>query len=85
MKPHFPASKLEGLAERFGTPLYVYHFDTIRERVAQLGGFDVVRFAQKANSNLTLLRKLRSEGIQVDAVSAGEIVRALRAGFAPEP
>lgn len=74
---------LTELAARFGTPLYVYEAATIRERVSRLSGFDLVRYAQKANSNLSVLRLLRTAGVHVDAVSAGEIERALRAGFEP--
>jgi diaminopimelate decarboxylase len=82
--PHlFDARLLTELAGRFGTPLFAYCADTMRARMADLDRFDVVRFAQKANSNLAVLRLLRRAGAQVDAVSAGEIVRALRAGFEP--
>ena len=69
------------LARDFGTPTYVYDAATIRERVARLGRFDVVRYAQKANSNLAVLDLIRRAGGLVDAVSAGEIQRALAAGY----
>ncbi|MCS7239365.1 MAG: diaminopimelate decarboxylase [Thermoguttaceae bacterium] len=72
------------LAERFGTPLYVYDGNVICQRLAELRQFDVVRYAQKACSNLAVLAMLRQEGALVDAVSAGEICRALAAGFSPE-
>ena len=79
-----PAARLRELAREFGTPLYVYDEATILERVRRLAGFDLVRYAQKANPNLALLALLRSVGVAVDAVSAGEIERALRAGYAPD-
>jgi len=41
----------------------------------------VVRFAQKACSNVHILRRLREGGALVDAVSLGEIERGLRAGY----
>lgn len=69
------------LARDFGTPTYVYDADGIAERVARLRAFDVVRYAQKANSNLAVLDRVRRAGALVDAVSAGEIHRALAAGF----
>jgi diaminopimelate decarboxylase len=72
---------LRELARTHGTPLWVYDADTIRARVARLQAFDTLRFAQKACSNTHVLRLLRSLGVQVDAVSAGEIERALRAGY----
>lgn len=71
------------LAEEFGTPLYVYDAETIRCRFAELRQFDVVRYAQKACSNLAILALLRELGALVDAVSAGEIHRALAAGYVP--
>lgn len=74
---------LRALAERHGTPLFVYDAATVRARVAELGGFDRVRYAAKANANLALLRLVRSCGALLDAVSAGELRRALAAGFAP--
>jgi diaminopimelate decarboxylase len=72
------------IAERFGTPVYTYDGGVIRERVASLGQFDLVRYAQKASSNTHLLRMLRELGVAVDAVSGGEIERALRAGYTGE-
>ncbi len=72
---------IRDLAARYGTPLFVYDFRTIERRVRDLSGFDVVRYAQKANSNVHLLRRMRRLGVKVDAVSAGEIRRALLAGF----
>ena len=71
------------LAERFGTPAFVYDADTIRRRIADLASFDVVRYAQKACSNLAVLDLIRRQGALADAVSAGEIRRALAAGFQP--
>jgi diaminopimelate decarboxylase len=55
----------------------------MRERVRQLQVFDRIRFAQKANSNIHVLRVLREMDVLVDAVSLGEIERALRAGYVP--
>jgi diaminopimelate decarboxylase len=71
------------LAAEHGTPYYLYDAGVIRERLASLSAFDVVRYAQKACSNVHVLRLLREGGALVDAVSAGEIERALRAGFEP--
>lgn len=71
------------LANRFGTPTFFYDAAKIHERVADLKQFDVIRYAQKALSNIGILDLLRREGVLVDAVSAGEIYRALKAGFVP--
>lgn len=82
MHPFTPPT-LASLAQQFGTPLWVYDAATITERIAALRPFDVLRFAQKANSNTHILRLMRSLGVVVDAVSLGEIERALVAGFVP--
>ncbi|MEO5805215.1 diaminopimelate decarboxylase [Devosia sp.] len=70
-------------AQTVGTPFWLYDAEAIRGRVKQLAGFDTVRFAQKANSNTHILRLLREAGAMVDAVSLGEIERALLAGYVP--
>jgi len=77
------ARHLEAIAAEHGTPCYVYDAGTFRERLARLRAFDVIRYAQKASSNVHLLRLVREAGGVVDAVSGGEIERALRAGFRP--
>ncbi len=73
---------LSALAAEYGTPLWIYDAAAIRRRIAQLSAFDVVRFAQKACSNIHILKEMRKAGVRVDAVSLGEIERAKRAGFA---
>ena len=80
MNPFDPAL-LRALARTHGTPLWVYDAATIRSRIAELRGFDTIRYAQKANSNTHLLQLMRAEGVVVDAVSLGEIERALAAGY----
>jgi len=69
------------LAREYGTPFYLYDAGVIRARIADLRGFDVIRYAQKASSNIHLLRLMKAEGVLVDAVSNGELERALRAGY----
>jgi diaminopimelate decarboxylase len=69
------------LAKRFGTPTYVYDAAIIARRVQDLHRFDVVRYAQKACNNIAVLDWVRRHGALVDAVSAGEVRRALAAGY----
>ncbi|MBR5415314.1 MAG: diaminopimelate decarboxylase [Thermoguttaceae bacterium] len=69
------------LAREFGTPLYVYDAAKIKERIADLAMFDTVRYAQKACSNIAILKLVRQAGASVDAVSAMEIRRAVAAGW----
>jgi diaminopimelate decarboxylase len=77
------------LAEKYGTPLYVYNEDILRKRCRDLKGLIsypnfTVNYSPKANSNLEIIKIVRSEGLRVDAMSPGEIYVNLMAGFKPE-
>ncbi|WP_264290171.1 diaminopimelate decarboxylase [Duffyella gerundensis] len=71
------------LAQRYNAPFWAYDADIVRQRISQLQQFDTVRFAQKACSNIHILRLMREAGVKVDSVSLGEVERALAAGFQP--
>jgi diaminopimelate decarboxylase len=76
------------LSEKFGTPLYVYNEDLLRNRCRDLKGLIsypnfTVNYSPKANSNLELLKIVRSEGLHADAMSPGEIYVNLLAGYKP--
>jgi diaminopimelate decarboxylase len=77
----FNPHQLADLARQHGTPLWAYDADAIRRHIAQLRGFDTIRYAQKACSNVHILKLMRDEGVVVDAVSLGEIARSFAAGF----
>ena len=71
------------LAERFGTPLYLYSATMIRERVrafqhAFRGQDHLVCYSVKANSNLSILKLLAGLDCGFDVVSGGELQRVLR-------
>lgn len=77
------------LASKYGTPLYVYNETILRSRCKALTSLISypsfkVNYSAKANTNLNLLRIIRSEGLTVDAMSAGELFVELKAGFKPE-
>jgi diaminopimelate decarboxylase len=79
---------LASLAERYGTPLYVYSASTVRDNYRRLAAAfaplqPLICYAVKANFNLAILRLLRAEGAGFDIVSGGELHRALRAGANP--
>jgi diaminopimelate decarboxylase len=81
---HCGAVALEALADRFGTPLYVYSADQIAERLEMfqraLGVREVlVCYAVKANSALAILKLLAERGAGFDIVSGGELERVLAA------
>lgn len=80
---HCERIALPELAERFGTPLYVYSANAIRERVlAFQTAFASVEhsicYSVKANSNLSILRRLAKLGCGFDVVSGGELERVIR-------
>jgi diaminopimelate decarboxylase len=73
------------LADRFGTPLYVYSRRTILDRVRAVDDAfapldRLVAYSVKANGNLSILKLLADAGCGADIVSGGELYRALRAG-----
>jgi diaminopimelate decarboxylase len=76
------------LAEAFDTPLYVVSENQIRENYRRLRNalksyYEKIRvyYAAKANSNLSVLKILETEGAFLDAVSPGEVFMALTTGF----
>ncbi|WP_213715309.1 diaminopimelate decarboxylase [Cedecea lapagei] len=77
------AQNLLTLPAEFGCPVWVYDAEIVRQQIAQLRQFDVIRFAQKACSNIHILKLMREQGVKVDSVSQGEIERALAAGYKP--
>ena len=84
LRAPFTPDALRSLAQQYGTPLWLYDSEVIISRIARLKRFDVIRFAQKANSNIHILRLMHEHGVKVDSVSAGEIERALKAGYRPD-
>lgn len=77
----FAGQSLHELANQFGTPCYIYDAEKILSQIEKLSPFDTIRYAQKACSNIAILDLVRRAGVKVDAVSAGEILRALAAGY----
>jgi len=77
------------LSEKYKTPLYVYNENILRKRCRDLKGLIsysnfTVNYSLKANSNLELIKIVRSEGLKVDAMSPGEIYLNMLAGYKPE-
>ncbi len=74
------------LAEKYGTPLYVYDFDYFEKQYNELknafkGRKCIISYAVKANSNLSVIKKFASLKSGADCVSIGEVKRALLAGI----
>ncbi|HEY6171279.1 MAG TPA: diaminopimelate decarboxylase [Candidatus Kapabacteria bacterium] len=84
--------ELAQIASQYGTPVYVYskaqllanlhEFTSTLQKFSDRG--DYVSYAVKANSNPEILKILASEGTGADVVSGGELLAALKAGFAPK-
>ena len=75
--------KVQDLAERFGTPLYIYsyhtlidHFMKLRTAFRQIN--PLICYSVKANSNLAILKALVDKGAGLDIVSGGELFRAIK-------
>ncbi|NMC73255.1 MAG: pyridoxal-dependent decarboxylase, exosortase A system-associated, partial [Geobacteraceae bacterium] len=81
-------ASFEEIADRFGTPFYLYDLDGVRERAAAVkrafGDSIELLYAVKANPNLDLLRGIAGSVDGLDIASTGELRRALEAGFRPE-
>ncbi|MHB1078488.1 MAG: diaminopimelate decarboxylase [Prosthecobacter sp.] len=79
---------LQSLAEKYGTPLYVYSKSTIAGHYTRLDAAlakldHLICFAVKANSNLAVLNTIAKLGGGFDIVSAGELYRVIKAGGDP--
>jgi diaminopimelate decarboxylase len=86
---HAEKTSLAAIAERFGTPCYVYSRAALEasldEFLEELKGLDaLVCYAVKANSNLGILNLFARRGAGFDIVSGGELQRALAAGADPQ-
>lgn len=83
----WPGDRLSAIAEEYGTPAYVIDLDRIRENVDRVRtAFPEaeIHYAVKANAGRGVLETLAGTGIGAECASAGEVRRALEAGFDPE-
>ncbi|HEY2344227.1 MAG TPA: diaminopimelate decarboxylase [Chthoniobacteraceae bacterium] len=78
---------LRSLAEKVGTPFWLYDAASIRRRIADIRFLTdtegmQARYAMKACPVTKILREMQAAGIWIDAVSGNEALRAMRAGHA---
>src|SRR6185503_4883702 len=83
------AKELIQAAKEFGTPLYVYHAEKIKEQYERLAdafsAMDTkIFYASKALTIVSILRYIKSIGCNVDCSSINEVKLALHAGFEPQ-
>ncbi len=85
----FGNSNPEKLIKEYGSPLYVYNEKILRQKCRDMKNLVdyknfIPNYSIKANSNLSVLKIVKEEGLRADAMSAGEIQLLLHAGFKPE-
>jgi len=78
--------KVEDLANQFGTPLYVYDAEKVEEKInllrAAYNDIDLkIKFAAKALTNISILKLMKKNGVELDVVSPQEMEIGLKAGF----
>ena len=89
MSNQLSAKQLTGIANEFGTPVYIYHAEKIAEQYNKLlqafNSFDSkIFYACKSLSNINILKYICSLGASLDCVSINEVKLGLLAGFSKE-
>ena len=85
--PGLLAADMEGVAQEFGTPLFVYDEDGLRARCNEFVsafGDGAVTYAAKAFLCVAMARLVQEEGLALDVATGGELHTALSAGFPAE-
>ena len=77
------------LAKKFSTPIYCYSLKKIKENILNFkSNFKKINplicFAVKANTNVNILKEIKSFDLGADVVSIGELMKALKAGIKPQ-
>ena len=87
----FDGFSVKELAEKYDTPLFLLSEKRIRDNYNRLHNALIsnykhlrVYYAAKANTNLTVLKILQSEGAYLDTVSPGEVFLGLSSGYTPD-
>ncbi len=88
MAEQLSREQLLDIAGKYGTPVYVYHAEKIKEQYEKLAGAfkdsnTVFFYACKALTNINILKYIRSLGANIDCSSINEVKLALHAGFEP--
>jgi len=89
MSQQLSPDQLTSIARQFGTPVYVYHAERIKEQYDKLlTAFDGTGtkffYAAKALTNINILKFILSIGCNIDCSSVNEVKLALKAGFEPQ-
>jgi diaminopimelate decarboxylase len=78
----------KSICEQFGTPVFVYDGEKIKTQIQKLRQAFAsqktrIKYAAKALTNISILKLMKAEGVEIDAVSIEEVKLALHAGFLP--
>jgi diaminopimelate decarboxylase len=89
MSQQLTPAELVSIAREFGTPLYVYHAEKIKEQYEALDkAFSGCRarffYACKALTNINILKYIQGLGAGLDCVSINEVRLGIKAGFTPD-
>jgi diaminopimelate decarboxylase len=86
-KAHIREVCCEAIAEKYGTPFYLYDLGVLRDRIhrvkAEIGEKTELFYAVKANSNLEILKAIKDDLDGLDISSIGEMKQAILAGYDP--
>ena len=84
----FDGIAIEDIAKNIKTPFYIYSEDSIKKNIkdyiSNASQKTLFCYSVKANSNLSLLKLIASQGMGFDVVSKGELHRAIKAGANPK-
>ncbi len=88
-KLFFDNYSVGSLGKKYKTPLYCYSAEKIKKNIQILKNYfkkfnPLICYAVKANSNLSILKEIKSQNIGADVVSVGELMKALKAGINPQ-
>ena len=80
---------IDNIAKRYGTPLYCYSFEKIKNNITNFkknfkSFSPLICFAVKSNTNIKILKEIKKFNIGADVVSIGELMKALKAGIKPQ-
>ncbi|WP_343183934.1 diaminopimelate decarboxylase [Buchnera aphidicola (Ceratovacuna keduensis)] len=75
---------IKKIIKKYKEPFWIYEEKTILKQIKKLKKFDVIRYAQKSCSNINILKIMKENNLKIDAVSYGEINRAIQSGFSPK-
>lgn len=89
MSQQLSKEQLTGIANEFGTPVYVYHAEKIEEQLNELkdafsGCAAKFFYACKSLTNINILKLIKQLGANLDCVSINEVKLGLKAGFKPK-